>query len=311
MTSPIPVPLIRGRHARVGGLPRGQKPPWLTVKAPGSPGYLRLKRLMRDLDLHTVCEEAMCPNIGDCWNRGTATFMILGDTCTRACGYCNVIHGVPGPVDRQEPRRVARAVGHLGLDHVVITSVDRDDLDDGGASLFAASVRAVRAERPTCGIEVLIPDFGGDAEALGTVLDARPDILNHNIETVERLYRTARPGGRYRRALELFDRARQHPTNLPTKSGLMVGLGEELSEVLTTLADLRRVGCGIVTIGQYLRPSVAHLPVARYYTPAEFSELAQTARDLGFGHVESGPLVRSSYHADEQTEAFQRGCHPV
>ena len=311
MTSPIPVPLIRGRHARAGDLPRERKPSWLTVTAPGSLGYLRVKRLMRDLDLHTVCEEAMCPNIGECWNRGTATFMILGDTCTRACAYCNVKHGVPDPIDRQEPGRLATAVAQLGLSHVVITSVDRDDLADGGASIFASSVRAVRAERPGCRIEVLIPDFGGDAWPLRTVLDAEPDILNHNIETVERLYRTARPGGRYRRALDLLDRARQHASTIPTKSGLMVGLGEELSEVQTTLADLRRVGCGIVTIGQYLRPSIAHLPVARYYTPVEFSELAKTARDLGFGHVEAGPLVRSSYHADEQTTAFQRGCHPV
>ena len=266
---------------------------------------------MRDLDLHTVCEEATCPNIGECWNRGTATFMILGDTCTRACAYCNVTHGVPDPVDDQEPERLATAIAHLGLAHVVITSVDRDDLADGGASIFASSVRAVRAERPSCGIEVLIPDFGGDAAALRTVLDAKPDVLNHNIETVERLYRTARPGGRYRRALELLDRARQHVAAIPTKSGLMVGLGEELLEVHSTLADLRRVGCNIVTIGQYLRPSIAHLPVARYYTPAEFSELAMAARSLGFGHVEAGPLVRSSYHADEQTEAFRRGCHPV
>ena len=311
MTSPIPVPLIRGRHARAASLPRERKPPWLTVTAPGSPGYLRLKRLMRDLDLHTVCEEAMCPNIAECWNRGTATFMILGDTCTRACGYCNVIHGVPDPVDPREPARLAEAVAHLALDHVVITSVDRDDLDDGGASLFAASVRAVRARRPGCGIEVLIPDFGGSDSALQTVLEAQPDVLNHNIETVERLYRTARPGGRYGRALELLDRVRRHSASVPTKSGLMVGLGEELPEVHTTLADLRKAGCRIVTIGQYLRPSIAHLPVARYYTPAEFSDLARTARDLRFGHVEAGPLVRSSYHADEQTDAFRRSCAPV
>ena len=311
MTSPIPVTLIRGRHTRAGALPRERKPSWLKVTAPGSPGYLRLKRLMRDLDLHTVCEEAACPNIGECWDRGTATFMILGDTCTRSCGYCNVIHGVPNPVDSQEPERLAEAVVHLGLDHVVITSVDRDDLAEGGAPMFAAALRAIRARRPDCRIEVLIPDFGGCGSALYTVLDAQPDILNHNIETVERLYRTARPGGRYCRALELLGRARRHPAAVPTKSGLMVGLGEELYEVHTTLADLRRVGCGIVTIGQYLRPSIAHLPVVRYYTPVEFSELAQRARDLGFGHVEAGPLVRSSYHADKQTTAFERGIRSL
>lgn len=311
MSSPIPVPLIRGRHARAKRIPLERKPPWLTVTAPGSPGYLQLKRLMRDLDLHTVCEEAMCPNIGECWNRGTATFMILGDTCTRACGYCNVIHGVPNSVDPREPERLAQAVVHLELDHVVITSVDRDDLDDGGASLFAASVRAVRTQRPKCGIEVLIPDFGGSHAALQTVLAAQPDILNHNIETVERLYPTARPGGRYDRALQLLDRVRKHPEAVPTKSGLMVGLGEELSEIRTVLADLRAVGCRIVTIGQYLRPSIANLPVARYYTPAEFSAIAGTARNLGFAHVEAGPLVRSSYHADEQTDAFRRTCASV
>ena len=304
MIAPTPVTLIRGRHPRATAVPRGRKPEWLRVRAPGSPRYLHLQRLMRDLDLHTVCEEASCPNIGECWNHGTATFMILGDTCTRSCGYCNVIHGQPGPVDEEEAERLAEAVSQLQLDHVVVTSVDRDDLPDGGASVFAATILAIRRRVPSCRVEVLIPDFSGRPADLETVLAARPDIVNHNIETVERLYRVARPGGRYRRALELLKRADQRAARVPTKSGLMVGLGEEPLEVKTTLHDLRSVGCDIVTIGQYLRPSVAHLPVARYYTPDEFSTLAETARRLGFGHVEAGPLVRSSYHAHEQTESF-------
>ena len=311
MTTPTPVTLIRGRHPRAHALPRASKPAWLKVRAPGSPGYLHLKHLMRELDLRTVCEEASCPNIGECWNHGTATFMILGDTCTRSCGYCNVIHGKPSGVDFGEPERVATAVAHLGLAHVVITSVDRDDLGDGGASLFAATIRAIEASIPTCRVEVLIPDFRGRAQDLETVLDAGPEILNHNIETVERLYRTARPGGGYRRALTLLDHARHHRPHTPTKSGLMVGLGEHQHEIETTLAHLREVGCDIVTIGQYLRPSVAHLPVVRYYTPEEFADLESAARNLGFGHVESGPLVRSSYHAHEQTESFKQSQPPV
>ena len=311
MTTSTPVTLVRGRHARTHDHERAPKPSWLKVRAPGSPGYLRLKHLMRDLDLRTVCEEANCPNIGECWHHGTATFMILGDTCTRSCGYCNVIHGQPGPVDLGEPLRVATAVAHLALAHVVITSVDRDDLSDGGASVFAATIRAIRASTPTCRVEVLIPDFRGQAQDLETVLDAVPHVLNHNIETVERLYRTARPGGSYTRALKLLERAGRLRPDTPTKSGLMVGLAEERREVETTLADLRDVGCNIVTIGQYLRPSIAHLPVARYYTPEEFADLREVARELGFGHVESGPLVRSSYHAHEQTESFNRSRPPV
>lgn len=306
-----PVTLIRGRHPRAHELPRTPKPNWLKVRAPGSPGYLQLKHLMQDLDLRTVCEEASCPNIGECWNHGTATFMILGDTCTRSCGYCNVIHGQPRPVDRGEPARVATAVAHLDLAHVVITSVDRDDLPDGGASVFASTIRAIDASTPACRVEVLIPDFRGQARDLETVLDAGPAILNHNIETVERLYRTARPGGSYARALTLLERAQRHRPDTPTKSGLMVGLGEERQEVEATLADLRTVGCDILTIGQYLRPSVAHLPVARYYTPTEFAGLKEVAQSLGFGHVESGPLVRSSYHAHEQTESFNRRQSPL
>ena len=302
----VPLPLIRGRHPRSATLPRGTKPPWLRVRAPGSSEYLRLKRLMRTLSLNTVCEEANCPNIGECWNHGTATFMILGDVCTRSCGYCNVVHGAPQVVDKGEPGRVAKAISKLGLRHVVITSVDRDDLADGGASIFAATITAVRTQARECRIEVLIPDFSGRSCDLHTVLDAGPDVLNHNVETVERLYRTARPGGRYRWALQLHERARRYRPATPTKSGIMVGLGESIDEVVITLANLRDVGCELLTIGQYLQPSLAHLPVVRYYHPDEFDELRHRAVELGFRHVESGPLVRSSYHAHEQADAFER-----
>jgi len=280
------------------------KPEWLKVRAPGSPSYLRLKELMRELKLHTVCEEAQCPNIGECWNHGTATFMILGDVCTRACSYCAVAHGRPAPVDAAEPRRVADAIHTLDLSYVVITSVDRDDLADGGASIFADTIRETRARVPGCRIEVLIPDFQGSEAALGAVLDARPDILNHNTETVPRLYRMARSGGRYARTLELLDRSRRYARDIPTKTGLMVGLGEERHELIATFEDLRRVGCGVLTIGQYLRPSAAHTPMVRYYHPEEFADLKRAALHLGFVHVESGPLVRSSYHAHETADAY-------
>ena len=303
MSLPVPLPLIRGRVARGEALPRQPKPRWLRVRAPGSRGYLRVKRLVRGLGLHTVCEEAGCPNIGECWHHGTATLMILGDVCTRSCGYCNVVHGTPGPVDGDEPVRVAEAVAALDLAYVVVTSVDRDDLPDGGASVFAAVIRAIRARAPACRVEVLIPDFAGRAADLERVLDAGPDVLNHNIETVERLYRSARPGGRYPRALDLLRHARRHRPQTPTKSGVMVGLGETRTELLATLADLRDAGCDILTIGQYLRPSTAHLPVERYYHPDEFADLGARGRALGFRHVESGPLVRSSYHAHEQADA--------
>ncbi|MBI2833691.1 MAG: lipoyl synthase [Acidobacteria bacterium] len=285
--------------------PRARKPAWVKVRAPGSANYLRLKGLMRDLRLHTVCEEARCPNIGECWHHGTATFMILGDICTRACGYCAVQTGRPDALDAAEPDNVARAIEALGLAYVVITSVDRDDLPDGGASVFGETVRRVRFRQPACRIEVLIPDFKGDEAALKTVLDAGPDVLNHNIETVPRLYRKARTGGRYSRSLELLSRAHHDAPGIPTKSGLMVGLGEEWDEIVQTIADLGRVGCAILTIGQYLRPSPAHLPMSRYYHPAEFAELGRLARQMGFGHVESGPLVRSSYHAHAQADAYQ------
>ncbi len=300
----IPMNLIRGRKKRTDDLPRVPKPEWLKVRAPGSENYHRLKGLMRTLGLHTVCEEANCPNIGECWHHGTATFMILGDTCTRSCGYCNVTHGAPKPPDLLEPAHVASAIYAMELAHVVITSVDRDDLPDFGAGHFARTIAETRARIPGCRVEVLIPDFRGNEAALRTVLDARPDVLNHNIETVPRMYRMARPGGRYDRALHLLDRSRTYAPDIPTKSGLMVGLGEQWDELVETLRDLRTAGCQIVTIGQYLRPSLANLPMARYYAPAEFAELKRIGMELGFGHVESGPLVRSSYHAHEQVQAL-------
>jgi len=286
--------------------PRSPKPEWLKVKAPGSPSYLKLRGLMRDLNLHTVCEEARCPNIGECWTHGTATFMILGDICTRACGYCAVGHGRPHAVDAAEPSRVADAVASLDLAHVVVTSVDRDDVEDGGASIFANTIREIRQRRPDTSIEVLIPDFQGKAEPLYAVLDAGPDILNHNTETVPRLYKLARSGGRYERTLQLLDRSRTYAPHIATKSGIMLGLGEEWEEIVSTLRDLRTAGCAILTLGQYLRPSPAHLAMTRYYHPDEFRELRDIALDIGFTHVESGPLVRSSYHAHEQTDAYRK-----
>jgi lipoic acid synthetase len=302
--SVAPLTFIRGRRVKDTVLNRTPKPDWLKVRAPGSPNYLRLRGLMRELNLHTVCEEAQCPNIGECWHHGTATFMIMGDVCTRACGYCNVTHGTPLTLDPHEPDNLARAVAQMALDYVVVTSVDRDDLADFGARVFADTVSAIKARRPECRVEVLIPDFQGSETALRTVLAARPDILNHNTETVPRLYRQARPGGRYPRALEVLARARQIAPDIPTKTGIMVGLGETWDELVEVVRDLRGVDCQILTIGQYLRPSLAHLPMERYYTPEEFRALKQLALDLGFGHVESGPLVRSSYHAHEQADSF-------
>jgi len=285
--------------------PRAPKPEWLKVRAAGSASYLRLKGLMRELNLHTVCEEARCPNIGECWDHGTATFMILGDVCTRACAYCAVSHGRPGALDPAEPARVAHAIHTLDLNYVVITSVDRDDVPDGGAAMFAETVRETRARLPRCRIEVLIPDFRGNEAALRTVLDAKPDILNHNVETVPRLYRMARSGGRYDRTLQLLERARAYAPAIPTKTGLMVGLGEERHELVATFATLLTAGCQILTIGQYLRPTIEHAPMVRYYHPDEFRDLKATALEMGFIHVESGPLVRSSYHAHETADAYQ------
>ena len=281
----------------------GRKPEWLKVRAPGGPSYMRLKARMREWGLHSVCEEARCPNIGECWEDATATFMILGDVCTRHCGYCAIAHGRPVWEDREEPERIGRAIGELGLAYAVITSVNRDDLADGGAAHWAATVRAVRRHAPGCRIETLIPDFQGSAASLGTVIAARPDVLNHNVETVPRLYKLARHGGRYERALAIFRQAHAVAPDLPTKSGIILGLGETRDELVRTMRDLREASVSILTLGQYLRPSPAHLPVARYYHPDEFRELEGIGRGLGFAHVESGPLVRSSYHAKRQADA--------
>ena len=286
--------------------PREPKPAWLKVRAPGSENYLRLRGIMRGLQLNTVCEDAHCPNIGECWHHGTATFMILGDVCTRACSYCAVAHGKPTGLDLDEPRRVAEAVQAMGLKYAVVTSVDRDDQADGGAAIFAATIREIRARMPLTRVEVLIPDYKGEAASLHTVLDARPDVLNHNTETVPRLYRMARSGGKYTRTLELLDRSRHYAPDVPTKTGLMVGLGEEHDELIAVFRDLRDVGVSILTIGQYLRPSPGHAVMTRYYHPDEFAALKRAALDLGFVHVEAGPLVRSSYHAHEQADAFER-----
>jgi lipoic acid synthetase len=287
--------------------PQARKPAWLKVRAPGGPNYIRLQALMRERNLHTVCEEARCPNIGECWEERTATFMILGDVCTRRCGFCAVAHGRPEWEDWGEPDRVGRTVAEMGLAHVVVTSVNRDDLADGGSEIFARTIGAIRREAPGCRVEVLIPDFQGSGTALETVLRARPDVLNHNIETVPRLYRHVRPGSRYDRSLELFRRASGHATESVTKSGMMLGLGEALDEVRATMADLRTAGVQLLTLGQYLRPSPAHLSVERYVPPEEFAALAAEGRALGFRHVEAGPLVRSSYHAKRQVEAAAGG----
>jgi lipoic acid synthetase len=277
-----------------------RKPEWLKVRFPGRPNYLRLKGLMRHKRLHTVCQEARCPNIGECWETGTATFMILGDTCTRACGFCAVKTGRPLGLDAGEPLRVAQTVRQMGLTHAVVTSVNRDDQPDGGAAIFADTIRWIRRLSPGTSVEVLIPDFQGNWDALATVMEQRPEILNHNTETVPRLYRRARPKARYERSLELLRRAKEMNRRGITKTGVMVGLGETKHELLLVMADLVDVDCDVLTIGQYLRPSARHLSVVRYYRPEEFDELAEAGRRLGFRHVEAGPLVRSSYHAKRQ-----------
>jgi lipoic acid synthetase len=283
--------------------PAVRKPSWIKVKAPGGENYVRLKQLMRTLSLHTVCEEARCPNIGECWEHQAATFMILGDVCTRNCAYCAVAHGTPQAFDSLEPVRLAEAVAAMGLKHVVITSVDRDDLPNGGAEAFADCVTEIRQRLPETTVEVLIPDFKGREAALSIVLEARPAILNHNLETVQRLYRLARPGGRYDRALELLARARRLRPGGLTKSGMILGMGEEWDELLQAMRDLRQSDVNILTLGQYLRPSALHLPVARFYTPGEFAELREVGLRMGFEHVQASPLTRSSYHAWEQARA--------
>ncbi len=283
--------------------PRPRLPEWLKVRAPGSPRYIELKALMRGQQLHTVCEEAHCPNIGECWNRGTATFMILGDICTRRCHYCAVTTGRPTGIDLQEPARLAETVQTMGLRYCVITSVNRDDLPDGGAFIFASCIKRVRDLNPNCRIEVLIPDFAGSWPALQKVLDARPDVLNHNIESTNRIFPRVRPKGNYQRSLELLAKSKGLAPGMVTKSGIIVGMGETTDEVVDTMRDLRGVDCDLLTIGQYLRPSDKHLAIDRFYTPAEFEELRIIGQELGFAHVASGPLVRSSYHADEQHDA--------
>jgi lipoyl synthase len=277
--------------------PKQRRPEWLKVRVPGGSRYSTIKNLIGQQRLHTVCEEARCPNMGECWNAGTATFMILGDTCTRSCGFCAVKTGRPKELDWDEPRRVADAVKQMGLRHAVITSVNRDERKDGGAPIFAETIRLIREEVPECKIEVLIPDFKGSEEALVTVLDAKPDVLNHNVETVPRLYRTVRPQAKYRQSLDLLERAKRR--GFITKSGIMVGIGEEPEEVLVVMRDLRTVGCDILTIGQYLQPTKTHLPIERFVHPDEFTRYREEGKKMGFRHVESGPLVRSSYHAEQ------------
>ncbi|WNQ12578.1 lipoyl synthase [Paenibacillus aurantius] len=280
-----------------------RKPDWLKIKLQTGDNFKEIKGMMRSKTLHTVCEEAKCPNIYECWANRTATFMILGDTCTRACRFCAVNTGMPTELDLQEPERVAEAAEQMGLRHCVITSVARDELQDGGASIFAGSVRAVKSRLPLCSVEVLIPDFMGNEQSLRTVLEAKPHILNHNIETVERLSDRVRSKAKYRRTLELLSRSRHMAPDIPTKSSIMVGVGEEREEVLQTMDDLRAAGVSILTIGQYLQPSLKHLPVSKYYTPEEFADFKEEGLKRGFRHVESGPLVRSSYHAREQVES--------
>ena len=276
---------------------KAARPGWLRAPAPAGEGYRDVRSLVDSLRLHTVCESAACPNVGECWNHGTATFMILGNVCTRRCGFCAVRKGAPLPVDYDEPRRVAEAAAALGLRYAVITSVNRDDRKDGGAEIFALTIRAIHGLEPGCRVEVLIPDFQGSHAAMDMVLEAAPDVLNHNLETVSRLYRQVRLGARYDRSLDILSYAKTARPEIPTKSGLMVGLGETLDEVLQAMRDLRARKVDILTVGQYLRPTPKHLPIVRYVTPSEFQELRHAGREMGFTHVESGPLVRSSYHA--------------
>jgi lipoic acid synthetase len=287
---------------------RSRKPAWLKVRSPGGPNYLRLKRLMRSEGLHTVCEEAGCPNIGECWEAGTATFMILGDVCTRACKYCGVAHGLPTELDLDEPRRVAETVSAMQLEHVVITSVNRDELPDGGAGIYAETIRRIHEAVPGCSVEVLIPDFKGDEDALRTVVEAKPAILGHNLETVERLHPDVRPGGRYWRSISYLGAVKRLDASMLTKTGVILGMGEKPEEIRQAMVDLREAAVDILTLGQYLRPSPMHVPVARWVTPDEFAEWKRVGeQELGFKHVESGPLVRSSYHAKEQAREVEAG----
>lgn len=296
-------------HEGVETIPlRSRKPRWLKVRSPGGDNYRRLKELMRSGSLHTVCEEAGCPNIGECWEAGTATFMILGDVCTRACKYCGVAHGMPSELDEDEPRRVGESCEVMELEHVVITSVNRDELPDGGAGIYAETIRQITARLPECSVEVLIPDFKGDEDALLTVLEAEPAILGHNLETVERLHPEVRPGGRYWRSISFLGASKRMRPDILTKTGLILGMGEETDEIRQAMEDLRKASVDILTLGQYLRPSPQHIPVARWVTPEEFAEWKRVGEEeFGFRHVESGPLVRSSYHAKEQAREVEAG----
>ena len=297
-------------HEGLDTVPMGaRKPEWLKVRSPGGSEYLRLKRLMRSQGLHTVCEEAGCPNIGECWEAGTATFMILGDVCTRACKYCAVAHGLPTELDLEEPIRVADTVRAMALEHVVITSVNRDELSDGGAGIYAETISRIHDAVPGCSVEVLIPDFKGDEDALRVVMEARPAILGHNLETVERLHPDVRPGGRYWRSISFLGAAKRIDASLLTKTGLILGMGEEAGEIRQAMSDLRDAAVDILTLGQYLRPSMQHIPVARWVTPAEFADWKRVGEEhFGFKHVEAGPLVRSSYHAKEQAREVEAGA---
>ncbi len=310
MSDFVPLGALRAKpivplQARPPQNPAGPRPRWLLAPAPTGQHYRRLKQLVTDLRLHTVCESAACPNIGDCWNRHSATFMILGNVCTRRCGFCAVQKGPPDAVDYDEPRRVATAVARMGLRHAVVTSVNRDDRAYGGAELFALTIRAIRQLVPDCSVEVLVPDFQGSRKAMDIVTDASPDILNHNVETVSRLYRTVRAGSDYQRSLDMLRYAKESSPSVPTKSGIMLGLGETRDEIHAVFRDLREHGVDILTVGQYLRPSLDHLAIQKYYAPEEFEELRAVGRSLGFVHVESGALVRSSYHADEAIDAVR------
>ncbi len=287
---------------------RSRKPGWLKVRSPGGPNYLHLQRMMRTESLHTVCEEASCPNVGECWEAGTATFMILGDVCTRACKYCGVAHGMPTELDTDEPRRVAETVARMALEHVVVTSVNRDELPDGGAGIYAETIRLIHAQVPGCSVEVLIPDFKGDEAALRVVVEAKPQILGHNLETVDRLHPQLRPGGRYWRSISFLGAVKKMDPGMLTKAGIILGMGEEAHEIRQAMSDLRQAAVDILNLGQYLRPSPLHIPVARWVPPEEFSEWKRVGEEeYGFRHVESGPLVRSSYHAKEQARHLQAG----
>ncbi len=299
---------IRAHHGLDTVDLKSRKPGWLKVRSPGGHNYLQLQRMMRSESLHTVCEEAGCPNIGECWEAGTATFMILGDVCTRACKYCGVAHGMPTELDTDEPRRVAETVARMELEHVVITSVNRDELPDGGAGIYAETIRFIHDAVPGCSVEVLIPDFKGDEDALAVVVEAGPAILGHNLETVERLHPDVRPGGRYWRSISFLGAVKRLDAGMLTKTGIILGMGEEVDEVRQAMADLREASVDILTLGQYLRPSPMHIPVARWVTPQEFQEWKRIGeQEFGFKHVESGPLVRSSYHAKEQAREVVAG----